>query len=498
MGSSGMRQRWRSSFTFVLAAIGSAVGFGNIWRFPYLAYKHGGGAFLFPYLIALCVLGLPLLIMELSIGQKLQKGAVCAFKAIHPRLRGIGFLAVCCSFFVVIYYAVVMSWAALYFVRSFSSELPWQASPENYFFNSVLNISDSISILGEVNLQLLAALFAVWLIIYFCIQKGVKSIGKVVLITVPLPIILLLIIFFRSIFLEGAWEGIYYYICPNFDALFSAEIWEAAISQILFTCSIGMGIMIAYASFAKPTSDMLKSGMIILFTDAIISVFAGFVVFAVMGYMAHQTGVTVPEVATSGPGLAFVIFPKALSLMPWSGVFSVLFFLALLSVGVDTVFSFVESFHVVICDAICEVKKEQIALWLCTLCFVMGLVFTTNAGFYFLDLVDHFVINISLVFVTMLECIAIGWYFGAENLRNHINTTSRYRASSKWVIITKYIVPCITLALLCFNVIHEIKVPYNNYPSWALATGWGIVLAPILIAAFMAIHLPKEENKLTP
>jgi len=334
------RARWTSRTIFLFAAIGSAVGLGNIWRFPYLTYKFGGGAFLIPYLLALIIIGIPLLILEFAIGQKLQQGAVGAFRKVNSRLRGIGAGAIISGFLVVIYYAAVIAWTVFFFVKSFNFELPWAEDAGAYFFGSVLGISEGVGVLGGINIPLLFALFFVWLTIYLSVRNGIKSVGKVVLITMPLPIILLVILFFRGITLPGALTGISYYLTPDFSALLSTEIWLAAISQIFFTLSLAFGIMIAYASFNKEDQDVAGDAYITSIANSAISIFAGFVVFAVLGYMSFTSGVGIEEVAVSGPGLAFVVFPQALALMPLAWFFAILFFLMLFTLGLDSAFSF--------------------------------------------------------------------------------------------------------------------------------------------------------------
>jgi len=173
-----MRERWKSRSVFLLAAVGSAVGLGNVWRFPYVIYKYGGGAFLIPYLIALFVIGIPLLLLEFSLGQKFQKGAVRAFKSIHHKLGGIGALALLSGFVIVIYYAVIMAWSLVYLIYSFNFNLPWANDAEGFFFNNVLRLTEGVGIIGGVNIPLLIALFFVWVTIFFIVRKGVHMLEK--------------------------------------------------------------------------------------------------------------------------------------------------------------------------------------------------------------------------------------------------------------------------------------------------------------------------------
>lgn len=475
------RQRWSSRTIFLFAAIGSAVGLGNLWRFPYFTYKYGGGAFLIPYFIVLFLLGVPLLLLEFAIGQKLQKGAVNAFRSIHSKLTGVGISAVYSSFIVVVYYAVIMAWALLYLVNSFS--VAWASNPEVYFFDAVLQVSESISVIGGINLFVLLALVVVWVMIYYCIRNGVKSVGKVVMITMPVPLFLLVILFFRGITLDGAFTGLYYFLRPDFAALLNPEIWLAAVSQIFFTLSLAFGIMVAYASYNDESEDIVKSAYSTALANSGISLLAGFVVFSVLGYMSSVTGTPVADVATQGPGLAFVVFPQALSLMPLASFFSVLFFLTILTLGIDSAFSLVESVSTVFSDNL-KASKKKIAFWVCTGGFVFGVIFTTNAGLYFLDLVDHFITSYALVMVGIFECIAVGWVYGASKMRSYVNKVSDRKIGVWWETSIKFIVPAVLFVLMVFQIQKEMVENYGGFPDWAMALGWGIVLLPLLIAYF--------------
>lgn len=475
-----MRDRWSSRTIFLFAAIGSAVGLGNVWRFPYLTYKFGGGAFLIPYLIALFLIGIPMLILEFALGQKIQRGAVESFKKINRKLKGIGTAAIITGFIVVIYYAVVMAWSLVFFVNSFNLKLPWADDSKSYFYNNVLGVTSSVSEIGGINWTILIALFFVWLGIYFSVRKGVKSVGKVVAITMPLPIILLIILFIRGITLPGSWSGVLYYLKPDFSTLLSSDIWIAAISQIFFTLSLAFGIMIAYASFNKKDQDVVSDSYITAITNSAISLFAGFVVFSVVGYMAFSTGSSIDKVVAAGPGLAFVVFPKALSMMPLSWFFSILFFLTLLSLGIDSAFSLVEAVNTSITD-VRNKRREEVAFWVCLIAFVFGIIFTTGAGIYFLDIVDHFATNYGLVLVGIFEAVAVGWIYGASNLRSFINSTRKTKLGSWWDISVKFIIPLALIFLIAAQFVLDIKNPYGKYPGWALGIGWVVALVPLLI-----------------
>ncbi|MBW2969229.1 sodium-dependent transporter [Candidatus Woesearchaeota archaeon] len=485
-----LRDRWSSHLIFLFAAIGSAVGLGNVWRFPYLAGKYGGGAFLVPYLIVLFLLGIPILILEYALGKRMQKGAVGAFGKIHPRLRGIGVNAIFVGFIVCAYYAVVMAWSLIYFFHSF--KVSWASAPKEFFFSKVLEMSSNIRFLDGINWIVFIALIAVWILIYFCVWKGTKSVGKVVMITMPLPIILIIILTIRGITLPGSLEGILFYITPNFKALFDMQVWNAAISQIFFTLSIAFGIMIAYASFTD-NMQVKKDAWITAVANSAISIVAGFAVFSTLGFMAAKQAVPVSEVAAAGPSLAFIAYPQALSLMPWAVLFSLVFFITLMSLAIDSAFSLVEAVSTVFSDKFKKWSKHWIAAGVCFVGFLFGIIFTTRAGMYFLDLFDHFATNYGLVLVGIFECIAVGWFFGADKLRRYINRGADWKLGKWWEISIKYICPIVLAYLIIAQLVIDISKNYGNYPNWAIYIGWGAVLVPIITGIIVSFWPNKKK-----
>ena len=486
------RERWSSKIIFIFASIGSAVGLGNIWRFPYLAGKYGGGAFLIPYVIMLIILGVPLLIMEFAIGQKMQLGAIRSFGKIHHKLSGIGLGAVLCGFVVVSYYAVVMAWSLLYFTYSFA--LKWGDNTKDFFYNNVLYLSESAADMGHVVPTIIFALVVVWVLIYFSVWKGVRSVGKVVLVTMPVPVILLIVLLVRGITLPGSLSGVLFYIKPDFAALLDLEVWQAAMSQIFFTLSLAFGIMIAYASYQHHTSDIAKSAVITSLINSVISIVAGFAVFSTLGYMSTQSGVPLDELASAGPSLAFIVFPRALSLIPFAPLFAVFFFVMLITLGIDSAFSLVEAASTVIHDNYPKVRKEDISLWVCVLGFLCGIVFTTFAGLYYLDITDHFITNYGLVFMGLLEVWAIGWLYGADKLRQYINDVSDIKIGKWWNVLIKFIIPLALLFLLIIGLRRDIISPYGGYSQTELFSfGW-LVLLGVFLASYLFSHFSKEEE----
>ena len=473
------RQRWTSRTVFILAAVGSAVGLGNLWRFPYLAGKYGGGAFLIPYLIALVFVGVPLLMLELAVGQKMQRGAIGSYQKLHSRFGALGLLALISSFIIVSYYAVVMAWSLIYLFASF--RVKWSGDAEGYFLQKVLQLSDGVRNIGGINWSVLLSLFFIWVLVYFCVWQGTKSVGRVVRYSVPLPVFLLGALLLRAITLPGFLNGWAMYLTPDWHALLNPEVWTAAFSQIFYTLSLAFGIMIAYGSYKDRDDDIAKDTWITALLNSGTSLFAGFVVFGVLGYMAGQTGTPLSELAASGPGLAFVVFPEAISLMPLSGIFSVLFFLMLLLLGIDSAFSLVEAVNAAILDRYKQLSIAKISMAVCFAAAIAGVIYTTRAGLYFLDIVDHFVTSYNLLFVGICQSMLVGWVYKAEKMRRYINQVSDWKVGKWWNFSVKYVIPMVLVTLLVAQFSKDIRIPYEGYPAWALGIGWAIVFIPLFL-----------------
>ncbi len=484
------RERWPNRLIFIFAAVGSAAGLGNLWRFPYMAYTYGGGAFLLPYFLALLIIGIPLLILEFGLGRTFQASAVGALRKIRPWAGTIGWWALGCGFVILSYYAVVMAWSLRYFFASFTTA--WSGGAKDYFFTTVLNASPGIGALGGFNWPLLLCLVGVWLMIYFSIWKGVSSVSKVVKITMPLPIILLLVLLVRAVTLPGAGEGILAYITPSLAPLLDVDVWLAAAAQIFFTLTLGFGVMIAYASYSDKKQDTAGDTLWTALLNSGISIIAGFVVFGTLGYLAMQSGVPIGDVATQGVGLAFVVFPQALSLMPLPWLFSLLFFLVLLSLGIDSAFSLIEGIVAAFRERI-RADNTRIALVASAICFVAGLVYVTGAGLYFLDVIDHFINRFGLVLVGISTALVVGWTKTGEQVKDELAKTSTWFPIEAWWWTIRLVAPLALVFLVIWNLIDELRVPYGDYPAWALGMAWAAVFLPLAVGWFLNRWYGRKE-----
>ena len=475
-----------------MAAVGSAVGLGNVWRFPYVCYDNGGGAFLIPYFVALFTAGIPLMILEFSVGHWARGAPPEAFKKIGKRWEWAGWLTVLMPFIVATYYVVIMAWCFSYMI--YSIDLRW-GSQAGSFFTNFLGSTGSPLIFGGVSLPVLLGLIAVWFCIFFILYKGVKRIGRVVALTVPIPTILLIILTIRGLTLPGAMEGVSYYLTPDFSKLLDANVWLAAYAQVFFSLSLAQGIMITYASFLKKKSDLTNNAFIIALADAGTSFLAGFAVFSVVGYLAMSQGIGIGALGTqiAGPNLTFITYPTAISLLPFAAAFfGMIFFIALLTFGIDSAFSMIEPISTGV-NSKWKISKTKATAAMCTLGFFISLIFATGGGFYLLEIVDHFIANFGLVTIGLVECLILGWMFKLSKLRDHANETSEIRIGRWWDALIKIIIPLILIILLIAAIVNNIvNNPYPEYPGWLVVVGG---VTPIITITLLSFVLTKIKGR---
>ncbi len=492
-------EQWSSRTTFVLAAVGSAVGLGNLWRFPYIVYDNGGAVFLIPWLIALVTAGFPLLVLEMAVGcwgrSKWDvNGAPSAFGTIGRGMRWIGWGALANGFIIVCYYVMIMGLTVIYLKDSLS--LAWEPDAGTHFVQKILHRSSGPGDLSRIVPVVLVGMIVSWILIYLSIFKGTRVVSKIVKWTVPLPVIILVAFAIRGFTLPGAMDGVAFYLRPEWSKLLDPKVWLAAYSQVFFSITLAFGVMPAYASYLPRGSDINLNALWVTALDAAISFTAGFAVFTVLGFLAMQQGVEVSDVAVAGPGLVFVTYPTAISKMPlWPVMFGVLFFLTLITLAVDSAFSLVEALVAGFSDYI-ALKRETITFIICFVAMLIGLLFCTDAGIFWLDIVDHHINNFGLTLFGLFECIAIGWLFGAENMRAFINDTSDFSVGRWWNFCIKYLTPAVLVFMIATTLIQRIQSPYEGYPQWALfAGGWGAV-ALVFALAFAFSRVLRGDGKI--
>ena len=494
------RPQWRSRMGFIFAALGSAVGLGNVWRFSYLCYKNGGGAFLIPYGIALLIIGIPLMILELGIGHRMRGSAPMTFAKINRSWEWCGWWAVISAMYgIMLYYSVVIAWCLSYVF--FSTNLAWGQDPNQFFFSEYLKVSSGPGVIGDIRTPILAALFAVWFIcwfiVYFGVQKGVERANKIFM---PLLFLLVGILIIWSVNLKGATVGLEVYLKPDFTLLKTPQIWIDAFSQIFFTLSLAFGIMITYASYVPRKVDLLQDALVVSVGNCLFSVLAGFAVFGTLGYMATTLNKPVAEVVKESIGLAFVAYPQAISLMPaLAQVFGVVFFASLVIAGLSSGVSLIEAFTSAVIDKF-HYPRKSVVTWICMTGFLGSLLFTAKSGLYWVDIVDHFITHYGLVIIGVLECVVVGWIFRAGRLREHIEHSGGIKLWRVWDFSVRYVVPGVLVVLLIHDIVTEVFKPYEGYPAGALfLLGYNWLLMALIAALFISMRpwqrdLHREEQ----
>ncbi|KAI4587861.1 hypothetical protein R6Z07M_004531 [Ovis aries] len=301
------RPAWNSKLQYILAQVGFSVGLGNVWRFPYLCQKNGGGAYLLPYLILLLVIGIPLFFLELSVGQRIRRGSIGVWNYISPQLGGIGFASCVVCFFVALYYNVIIGWSLFYFSQSFQQPLPWDQCPlvknashtfvepecekssatTYYWYREALNISSSISESGGLNWKMTICLLAAWVVVCLAMIKGIQSSGKIMYFSSLFPYVVLICFLIRALLLNGSVDGIRHMFTPELEIMLEPKVWREAAAQVFFALGLGFGGVIAFSSYNKRDNNCHFDAVLVSFINFFTSILATLVVFAVLGFKAN-------------------------------------------------------------------------------------------------------------------------------------------------------------------------------------------------------------------
>ncbi|XP_051546830.1 sodium- and chloride-dependent GABA transporter 2-like [Myxocyprinus asiaticus] len=646
------REKWANKTEFLLSMAGEIIGLGNVWRFPYLCYKNGGGVFFIPYFIFLFFCGIPIFFLETALGQYTSEGGVTAWRKICPMFEGVGVASQVIVIYLNIYYIVVLAWALFYLFNSFWSTLPWTScdnywntggtahcpgelatvvchlpeegrasavhwevegplpsargwrghchlpggrgtaavhqeaeeplpsargqrtrchppggrgtaaicqgmeeplpaarrrgsplihkpyadwsflynetdrsggnnsmsshnesgwspfkviSPEQeYWFHRMLRVSNSGG-LESVNSDLAMCLLLAWVICYFCIFKGVKTTGKVVYFTATFPYLMLLILFIRGVSLPGAGTGIAYYLYPDIRKLSNPDVWHDAGTQVFFSYAVCQGVLTALGSYNKYNNDCYKDCIALCVLNSSTSIFAGFVVFSILGFMSHQLGLPMEEIVSSGPGLAFIVYPRALSLLTGPQIWSFLFFLMVLLLGLDSQFVCVESLATALTDLFPEKlwkHRKLLVLAIAVVCFLLGLPFITKGGIHLFNLMDTYgPSGTNLLFIACFETVVIAWVYGASRFYDNIEGMIGYTPFPVLKYCWLFITPFVCAATLLYNLLGSKSATSDDefVPDWSYGVAPLLTLIPMIcIPIFLLISLRKGRDIITP
>ncbi|XP_072849442.2 sodium-dependent proline transporter isoform X3 [Pogona vitticeps] len=530
------RGTWGGKYEFLLSCVGYCVGLGNVWRFPYLCYRNGGGVFLIPYTLMLLLAGLPLFLMELSLGQYGASGPIAVWKCC-PLLKGVGMGMLLVSSLVCLYYNVIIAWTFYYLGSSLRSPLPWSCqAPQNaplcrpqnlsswanasrvsaseaFWNEQVLGVvhSSGLGDPGPVRWPLALCLLLAWTVLFLCLLKGIRSSGKVVYVTATFPYVVIVVLIIRGATLEGSLEGVCFYLSADWSRLWSARVWNDAASQLFYSLGIGFGGLLSMASYNPFNNNVIRDTLVIAMGNGVTSFFAGFAIFSVLGHMAWQKKVPVGKVADSGPGLAFVAYPEALALLPASAFWSVLFFLMLFTLGVDTLFGNMEGIVTAVTDEFPSLRdgwrKAAFLGVLCFAFFLLGLLFITEGGIYWFTLVDTYSTSFGLIILALFMCLGVAVFYGVNQFCQDIvdmispcppwchRLVLYFKAC--WVVCT----PGLLLFILFYIFLDLSSTtlhygPYE-YPPWGEALGISLgVVTCLQIPLWAGVALWKEGGTL--
>ncbi|WAR26233.1 SC6A5-like protein [Mya arenaria] len=492
------RGNWSGRFDFLLSLLGYAVGLGNVWRFPYLCYRcrNSDGA------------GVSHDVHVLQHGAGL--GHLLHVRILPLRCSG-NVPRAACTEDSQVKAANGTCWSAEGdMVGVWDDDLLkdhegiYRRSPaEIYWNNVVLQLSDGIDDFGEPHWYLVLCLLLAWITVFFCLIKGIKTTGKVVYFTAIFPYVVLIILFFRGVTLPNAGEGIKFFIFPVWSKLLEARVWKDAAVQIFFSMSIAGGGLVTLSSYNRFHNNILKDTIIVVLGDFFTCIFAGFVIFSYLGFMAGQQGTTVDKVAQDGAGLAFVVYPEAVTNLPAPPFWSILFFFMLITLGLDSQFAMVETVLTGCMDQVPSLRprKTLVILTICALFFLLGLPLTCSGGMYLLQLMDNYVGGWTLLIIGFAENIAIAYCYGVPRFCKDLEVMLGFEQKLFWKICWYAVSPLSVLFIFVFTFVDYAPSTYGDYhyPAWSDALGWilaCLVIVPILITA--VFKLSKDDDPVSP
>jgi NSS family neurotransmitter:Na+ symporter len=491
------RQQWSGQVGFILSATGSAVGLGNIWRFPGVAYNNGGGAFMVPYLIALLTAGIPILFLDYAIGHRFRGSAPLALRRIKKWLESLGWFQVMICFFIALYYAVILAWAASFFVFSFTEK--WGDDTATFFTQDYLHLAGTAGFSADFIWPILIPLVLVWIAAIVVLALGVsKGLEKANVIFIPLLVIAFGVLVVRAVTLPGAADGLNALFTPDWSKLGDPSVWIAAYGQIFFSLSIAFGIMITYASYRRRRANQTTPGLVVGFANSSFELLAGIGVFSILGFMAQQEGVKIGELqGLTGTTLAFITFPKAISEMPAAWLFGALFFASLLMAGFTSLISIVEVISAAFQDKFGLSPAKAATTIGVVLAVLSVLLFSSATGLYTLDVIDNWVNNFCIVLSALVMCIVVVWVVRkGKELAFHLSSLSTFKVNYTWLALVGIVAP-VMLAYMFVQTVYELITTGYGYEKWFEGVfGWGMVGACVVGAVILArIRWKQDPDK---
>ena len=481
------KSEWNSNLAFMMAMIGSAVGLGNIWRFPNVLYSNGGGSFMIPYIVSLFLLGISFVLVEYAVGFKFKKSIARILYSIKDKLEPVAWFILLIVFLITTYYVCVVAWDFIYIILSFTKA--WGANPDLYFANNVLHATESVSGIFTIVPNVLISVFIIWLIAWLIIKRDLNDgIGKVSQILLPLLCLIVVGIVIFSLTLPGASLGYTQIFNPDWSALTNLDVWLAAFGQIVFSLSLGMAIAMTYASYLPEGSKLVDNAIIVAFSNSGFEVFNSIGIFSILGFMALSSGVPFNELVTEGTGLAFVVFPQVFNTMgPVAYIIGPAFFICILFAGITSVIALLEG----VCYSISEkflIERKKTATAVCIIGFLISAIFATGIGSTILGVFDAYLNNFALLFAILLECIIFGWIYKFDDLIDTLNKNSSITVGKTWKTVIKFILPICILGLWIQGIISTISTADGLSVTIMAILTVILIVVPAIFAKLPAVN----------
>ena len=487
------KNEWGSNLSFILAMIGSAVGLGNIWRYPYVLYSNGGGAFYIPYIVAILLMGIPFLILEYGVGYNFKSSFAKAITKIDSKWQYLGWLLPVAVFMIMIYYSAILGWDGIYMILSFTKG--WGADPNTFFTANLLQASSSYTGLMNFIPVIAVAMLVGWVIIWLISHRDLEAgLGKVSKILVPALFIIMIIIVGFSLTLPGASIGLAELFNPDWSLLTHFEIWMAAFGQIVFSLSLGMSIAFTYASYTKDDADLVTNTISIALANSLFENFAALGVFSILGYMSLQSGTAVADLVTQGTGLVFIVYPTVFNVLgQWALVLGPLFFLTVYLAGLTSILSTIEPLSFSIQNKFGWSRSRTMTV-LIIVGAAVSMVYATSFGGDLLGFVDTFINQIALLLGVILECIIFAWIFKAVKLIDFMNSRSKtIKLGNWWLVVVKYVLPIFIAIIWIGGLIDVINAgTFNQLVFTAISAA--ILLIATLVFTLLPAKNPDWEN----
>lgn len=457
MGDEIIGNRWDSSTGFLIAMIGAIIGLSGIWKFSYLMYENGGGTFLIPYILAIVIMAIPILVLEFGVGFKFKSSLPKVFYNIKSEFEIIAWFIVFLIFIVLIYYTCIMSWDLIYIVLSLFKG--WGNNPSVFFTTTLLHSTSNPYGLTYLVVPIGVGLIAIWGLIYLFsrkeINKGILTISKISLI---LSFVLLIGMLLFSLQLPGSRTGIMALFNPNWSVLLDFNVWLAAFGQLIFSYGLGYAIASTYSSYLGDNAKLIDNAWIIVLVSLVFEMLVSVLLFAIMGFMALGRNIPITSLVSDSFSLIFVVFPNVFNIMdPWVYMVAPAFFLLIFVGSLSTVLALIEPLSNAISEKFGWTRDKAIRQLVLVGLF-LSFIFATGMGEYLLRITDSFITQFAIILAVILEIIVLGWVYDIEDIRSVLNSNSYIKVDKSWIITVKFIIPIILTIIWILGVYNLILV----------------------------------------